>query len=60
MDYSFIMPLIVWQVILYPLYSEYSKEVIIINDDGNHLHSLTLKTRYDKDNPKTEIEVIEL
>ena len=32
----------------------------IIDDDGSHLRSLTLKTGYDKNNPRTEIEVIEL
>lgn len=30
----------------------------IVDDDEKHLHSLTLKTGYDKDNPRTEIEVI--
>ena len=29
----------------------------IVDDDGNHLLSLTLKTGYDKDNPRTEIEI---
>ena len=26
----------------------------ILDDDGKHLHSLTLKTGYDKENPRTE------
>lgn len=30
----------------------------IVDDDESHLHSLTLKTGYDKSNPRTEIEVI--
>lgn len=29
----------------------------IVDDDEKHLHSLTLKTGYDKDNPRTEIEI---
>lgn len=29
----------------------------IVDDDEKHLHSLTLKTGYDKENPRTEIEV---
>ena len=29
----------------------------IVDDDGEHLHSLTLKTGHDKNNPRTEIEV---
>jgi Holliday junction resolvase RusA-like endonuclease len=29
----------------------------IVDDDGEHLKSLTLKTGYDKDNPRTDIEV---
>lgn len=28
---------------------------MIVDDDGTHLLSLTLKTGYDKDNPRTEI-----
>lgn len=31
----------------------------IIDDDSNHILSLTLKCGYDKDNPRTEILVIE-
>jgi len=30
----------------------------IVDDDEKHLHSLTLKTGYDKENPRTEIEII--
>ena len=29
----------------------------IVDDDEKHLHSLTLKTEYDKENPRTEIEI---
>ena len=29
----------------------------IVDDDEKHLHSITLKTEYDKENPRTEIEV---
>lgn len=29
---------------------------LIVDDDEKHLHSLTLKTGYDKENPRTEIE----
>ena len=31
----------------------------IADDDDSHLRSLTLKTGYDKQNPRTEIEIIE-
>lgn len=31
---------------------------LIEDDDGTHLKSLTLKTDYDKENPRTEIEFI--
>ena len=30
----------------------------IVDDDEKHLHSLTLKTGYDKENPRTEFEFI--
>lgn len=30
----------------------------IVDDDEQHLHSLTLKTGYDKSHPRTEIDVI--
>lgn len=36
----------------------FSESGFIIDDDGKHLHSLTLKTGYDKDNPRTEIKII--
>ena len=32
----------------------------IVDDDGTHLLSLTLKTDYDKDNPRLEILVKEI
>lgn len=31
---------------------------LIVDDSEKHLLSLTLKTRYDKENPRTEIEII--
>lgn len=31
----------------------------IVDDDGEHLLSLTLKTGYDKENPRTEIDIKE-
>lgn len=34
-----------------------SESGFIVDDDSLHLHSLTLKAGYDKDNPRTEIEV---
>lgn len=37
----------------------FSESGFIIDDDGNHLQSLTLKTGYDKNNPRTEIEIYE-
>ena len=30
---------------------------LIADDDGTHLKALTLKTDYDKENPRTEIEI---
>lgn len=35
----------------------FTESGFIIDDDENHLHSLTLKTDYDKENPRTEIEI---
>lgn len=35
----------------------FSESGFIIDDDEKHLHSLTLKTDYDKENPRTEIEL---
>lgn len=34
-----------------------SESGFIVDDDSKHLHSLTLKTGYDKENPRTEIEI---
>ena len=36
----------------------FTESGFIVDDDEKHLHSLTLKTGYDKCNPRTEIEVI--
>ena len=36
----------------------FSESGFIIDDDGLHLLSLTLRTGYDKENPRTEIEII--
>lgn len=36
----------------------FSESGFIVDDDGLHLLSLTLKTGYDKENPRTEIEII--
>lgn len=38
----------------------FSEAGFIVDDDGKHLKSLTLRTGYDKYNPRTEIEVIEM
>jgi len=35
----------------------FTESGFIIDDDGMHLKALTLKTDYDKDNPRTEIYV---
>ena len=35
----------------------FTESGFIVDDDEKHLHSLTLKTDYDKENPRTEIEV---
>ena len=35
----------------------FSEAGFIVDDDGQHLLSLTLQTGYDKDNPRTEIYV---
>lgn len=34
-----------------------SESGLIIDDDGKHLRSLTLKTDYDKERPRTEINI---
>ena len=36
----------------------FSESGFIVDDDGSHLKSLTLKTGYDKNNPRTEIDII--
>jgi Holliday junction resolvase RusA-like endonuclease len=35
----------------------FTESGFIVDDDEKHLHSLTLKTGYDKENPRTEIEI---
>ena len=35
----------------------FSESGLIIDDDGRHLRSLTLKTDYDKERPRTEINI---
>lgn len=35
----------------------FTESGFIVDDDGEHLHSLTLMTGHDKDNPRTEIVV---
>lgn len=35
----------------------FTESGFIVDDDGRHLCSLTLKADYDKDNPRTEIEI---
>ena len=35
----------------------FTESGFIVDDDEKHLHSLTLKTEYDKENPRTEIEI---
>jgi len=40
------------------LLDSFTEAGFIIDDDEKHLHSLTLKTEYDKENPRTEIEII--
>ncbi len=39
------------------LLDAFTESGFIIDDDESHLHSLTLKTDYDKQNPRTEIEI---
>lgn len=36
----------------------FTESGFIVDDDEKHLHSLTLKTGYDKEYPRTEIEII--
>ena len=35
----------------------FTESGFIVDDDGQHLKALTLKTDYDKNNPRTEIEI---
>lgn len=37
----------------------FTESGFIVDDDEKHLYSLTLKTGYDKENPRTEIQIIE-
>lgn len=39
------------------LLDSFTESGFIVDDDEKHLHSLTLKTGYDKENPRTEIEI---
>ena len=36
----------------------FTESGFIVDEDEKHLHSLTLKTGYDKENPRTEFEII--
>lgn len=36
----------------------FTESGFIVDDDEKHLHSLTLKTGYDKETPRTEFEII--
>jgi hypothetical protein len=40
------------------LLDSFTESGFIVDDDEKHLHSLTLKTGYDKENPRTEIKII--
>lgn len=40
------------------LLDAFTESGFIVDDDEKHLHSLTLKTGYDKENPRTELEFI--
>ena len=40
------------------LLDSFSESGFIVDDDEKHLHSLTLKTGYDKEHPRTEIEIV--
>lgn len=40
------------------LLDAFTEAGFIVDDDEKHLHSLTLKTEYDKENPRTEFKVI--
>lgn len=39
------------------LLDAFTESGFIVDDDESHLHSLTLRTGYDKENPRTEVEV---
>lgn len=39
------------------VYDGFTEAGFIVDDDEKHLHSLTLKTGYDKENPRTEFEI---
>ena len=40
------------------LLDSFTESGFIVDDDELHLHSLTLKTGYDKENPRTEINIV--
>lgn len=40
------------------LLDAFTESGFIVDDDEKHLHSLTLKTGYDKENPRTELDFI--
>lgn len=40
------------------LWDSFTESGFIVDDDDKHMHSLTIKTGYDKENPRTEIEII--
>ena len=39
------------------LLDSFTNSGFIVDDDGRHLKTLSLSTDYDKDNPRTEIDV---
>ena len=39
------------------LLDAWTESGFIVDDDGKHLHSLTLRTGYDKENPRTEFVI---
>lgn len=40
------------------IYDGFTESGFIVDDDEKHLHSIVLKTGYDKENPRTEFEFI--
>ena len=36
----------------------FTESGFIVDDDEKHLHSLTIKTGYDKENPRTEFDIV--